>query len=172
MTDHKELLCLKLAKVGTVLTPELRAELGETLDYCLRVDRVFVLTDWESDLDWAVRTGWDKDPMLRERIDAGYFPDKEQRSADYLVITKPGKNRLYAVEALLCEQAKEILASAQSDRSADDRAREICGMDPKKFLLWTSEQWADLLGVSSAAIRKGHFWTVDRPKALESLKDK
>ena len=73
MTDHKELLCLKLAKVGTVLTPELRAELGETLDYCLRVDRVFVLTDWESDLDWAVRTGWDKDPMLRKRIELVIF---------------------------------------------------------------------------------------------------
>ncbi len=77
----------------------------------------------------------------------------------------------FAVEALLGEDGKKILAIAHSERSADDRAIEICRTHPERFLVWKSAQWAGLLRVSAPAIRKGRFWKEYRLKALEALRD-
>ncbi len=70
-----------------------------------------------------------------------------------------------AVEALLGDDAKEVLDIARSDKSADDRAIEICTLD-RRCLAWKSPRWAELLGCSAANIRKGYFWTTWRKKEL------
>jgi hypothetical protein len=72
-----------------------------------------------------------------------------------------------AVEALLGDEAQKVLKIARSGRSADSKMREICGID-RRFLGYESPQWADLLGVSDAAIRKTPFWKQDRQRAIEA----
>jgi hypothetical protein len=73
-----------------------------------------------------------------------------------------------AVEALLRdEDSQAILNVTRSDKSADTKMREICGID-KRYLAWQSPQWSGLLGVDSAAIRKTKFWKEDRKLAIEA----
>ena len=72
-----------------------------------------------------------------------------------------------AVEALLGDKAQEVLKVARSNESADSRMRAICGID-RRFLGYESPQWAELLGVSDAAIRKTPFWKQDRRPAIEA----
>ena len=79
--------------------------------------------------------------------------------------TKTPKESASAVEALLGEESKEILAIARSDKSASDRAIAICEID-RRHLAWDSPRWADLLRVSDAAIRKSHFWKTWRPERI------
>lgn len=74
-----------------------------------------------------------------------------------------------AVEALLGKTGDEILTITRSRLSADDKMREICRIDRNR-LASKSKEWAELLGVSEAAIRKTSFWKVDRPAALEALR--
>lgn len=70
-----------------------------------------------------------------------------------------------AVEVLLGADSREILDIARSKKSADDKMREICRID-QRFLGYTSPGWAELLGVSDAAIRKTRFWGHDRQQAI------
>jgi hypothetical protein len=72
-----------------------------------------------------------------------------------------------AVEALLGDDAQQILTIVRSDKSADSRMREICGID-RRFLGYNSTQWAQLLSTSDAAIRKTPFWKQDRQRAIEA----
>ncbi|MDA0240700.1 MAG: hypothetical protein O2955_06325 [Planctomycetota bacterium] len=89
---------------------------------------------------------------------------------DALAAVKP-QNRMTkvtstAVEVLLGEESHKILTIVHSKKSADDRMREICGIDRAK-LGWNSIIWAKLLGVTDGGIRQTHFWKVDRKKAIE-----
>jgi len=72
-----------------------------------------------------------------------------------------------AVEAMLGDDAREILGIARSDQSADDRMRAICASD-RRFLGYKSTQWAELLDTTDAAIRKTVFWKVDRREAIKA----
>jgi hypothetical protein len=72
-----------------------------------------------------------------------------------------------AVEVLLGDEARKVLEIARSNESADTKMRMICGSD-RRFLAWDSEQWSELLGVSSPAIRKTPFWREDRQRAIEA----
>jgi hypothetical protein len=72
-----------------------------------------------------------------------------------------------AVESLLGAEAREVLEVARSDRSADAKIRAICRID-LRYLAYKSNQWADLLGTSAAAIRKTTFWKEDRQRAIEA----
>jgi hypothetical protein len=57
---------------------------------------------------------------------------------------------------------EHVLAIAHNRQlSADERMRRICAID-KKYLGWTSPQWAALLGVSANAIRLTPFWKYGR----------
>jgi hypothetical protein len=81
---------------------------------------------------------------------------------------KPGRSVSEgAVEALLGDESQQVLNVARSGQSADDKMRAICGID-RRFLAYTSAQWADLLEVSDAAIRKTPFWRHDRPQAIKA----
>jgi hypothetical protein len=71
-----------------------------------------------------------------------------------------------AVEMLVGDEGQAVLKIAQSDKSADDRAIEVCTLD-RRFLAWKSPDWGKLLGCSAANIRKGHFWTIWRKNELE-----
>jgi hypothetical protein len=76
-----------------------------------------------------------------------------------------------AVEALLLEEeSQRVLAIARGDQSADDKMRAICAVD-RRFLGWNSVQWAHLLGVKDAAIRKTTFWVSDRKLAIEANRE-
>jgi hypothetical protein len=55
-------------------------------------------------------------------------------------------------------------------KSAEQRAREICDVDAR-FWGKNSPFWAELLGVSDAAIRKTDFWKVDRRKYLDGARE-
>jgi hypothetical protein len=72
-----------------------------------------------------------------------------------------------AVAALLGDESRQVLKVAQSDPSADNKMRAICAIN-RRFLGYKSHEWADLLGVTDAAIRKTSFWKVDRPQAIEA----
>jgi hypothetical protein len=74
------------------------------------------------------------------------------------------------VEALLRTEDKQVLTIAQSDQSADQRMGTICGID-RRYLGWRSPEWAELLGVSEAAIRKTAFWKHDRKPAIAADRD-
>jgi hypothetical protein len=71
------------------------------------------------------------------------------------------------VEALLGEDFKEIIDITRSAKSADDRMRAICGLD-RKHLSKNSEEWANLLSVTGAAIRKTTFWKEERQVSIEA----
>jgi hypothetical protein len=71
------------------------------------------------------------------------------------------------VELLLEEDAKAVLGIAHSKRSADVKMRDICRLD-RRYLGWDSGQWAELLQVSDAAIRRTRFWKEDRRRAIEA----
>lgn len=67
-----------------------------------------------------------------------------------------------AYTAAMDENGARILAIAGDTRkSADDRMRQIVAVD-RRACAWPSTKWAELLGVSDAAIRKTLWWRVDR----------
>ncbi len=72
-----------------------------------------------------------------------------------------------AVEALLDDEAQKILTISRSKESTDTKMRAICGIDCR-YLAWKSPQWAELLEVSDAAIRKTPFWKNDLQKAINA----
>jgi hypothetical protein len=80
---------------------------------------------------------------------------------------KSEKVSLGAIEALLGKESQQVLAVARGDDSADDKMRAICAID-RRYLGWNSVQWAQLLGVKDAAIRKTTFWISDRKLAIEA----
>lgn len=75
-----------------------------------------------------------------------------------------------AVEVLLGDENRQVLAIAQSNQSAGDKMEAIYNLD-RRFLAWDSPQWAELLNVSAAAIRKTTFWTDGRRKAIDAARD-
>jgi hypothetical protein len=104
------------------------------------------------------------DSLLAENRNRQPLSTNESKAAPRKKVSKAA-----AVETLLGDDGKKALEIARSDQSADDKMRAICAIDPNRFLQWDSPQWADLLDVTDAAIRKTPFWRKDRPKALERL---
>jgi len=77
-----------------------------------------------------------------------------------------------AIEALLSidDVSQDILKVANSNRTVDDKLRDICGID-RRFVGLNSTKWAELLGKSTAAIRKTQFWKEHRDQAKEAAGD-
>jgi hypothetical protein len=61
------------------------------------------------------------------------------------------------------ETGRDVLAIANSGKSAGERAGRICELDAA-YWAWKSPAWATLLRCSAANIRKSGFWKIDRPK--------
>jgi hypothetical protein len=72
-----------------------------------------------------------------------------------------------AIEALVDQ---EILSIVRSGKSASVRAIAICEAD-RRFLSYDSPDWAKLLGVTDAAIRKGRFWKEWLPEQTEKERE-
>jgi hypothetical protein len=75
-----------------------------------------------------------------------------------------------AIESLLGAESQMVLDVVKSADSADNKMRAICGID-RRFLAWNSVKWAELLGITDAAIRKTPFWQVDRQLAINADKE-
>lgn len=60
-------------------------------------------------------------------------------------------------KALLVPEADKIMKIVNGTGSAGDKMQTICIID-KSYLGWNSKRWADLLGVSAAAIRQTATW--------------
>jgi len=66
-----------------------------------------------------------------------------------------------AIEGLLGKEAQQILDVARSKAPAEMKMRAVCRIDERHWH-WKSTQWADLLGISDAAVRQTRFWKEDR----------
>ena len=106
------------------------------------------------------------DPKLIETKSASPKPSEPAKLSE-AEGSKPKAAKQAAVERLLGEESAKVLSIANSKKSADDKMREICGID-LQFLAYSSPEWAVLLGVTDAAIRKTTFWNEDRHKAIEA----
>jgi hypothetical protein len=70
------------------------------------------------------------------------------------------------IESLLGDESRRVMQIAESeDHDTEKKLRLICAID-RRHLGWTSEQFGQLLGVRSAAIRKTRFWTVERRRLM------
>jgi hypothetical protein len=121
------------------------------------------------------------DPICRRLLDLGATweggaarlsdppPQAPSSPADVpsLPAPTPAPTSGIALEALLDDGGRKILAIARSEKSADQRMREICGVD-RRFLGYASGQWASLLDVTDAAVRKTLFWATVRKSAADA----
>jgi hypothetical protein len=107
----------------------------------------------------------DYEAWLRAARQGTQGHESSEQAAGTPKLSRPAPGN--AVEALLSDEAHQILEVARSRRSADDKMREICAID-RRFLGYDSPQWAELLGVSDAAIRKTAFWVRDRQQAIDA----
>ena len=115
---------------------------------------------------------------LYEKVETEYFRDEhatgqsrakaaEEGTSGTLPKPKSKATAKNPVEALLEPEGEEILRTARSQKTVDDKMRSICGVD-QRYLEWNSHRWSELLGVSDAAIRKSAFWKFDRKRAMEA----
>lgn len=128
---------------------------------------------------WAARVGWSGERVVQgEWTPRDLFPIiegyllrlRDQHPSGAAPAARVATGAARALELVMgCEQG-EILKLATSDATVDDKLRAICGID-RKYLAWNSPQLAELLGVTAAAIRRTHFWRVDRPAAIEAIRD-
>jgi hypothetical protein len=77
------------------------------------------------------------------------------------------QKRIRQMELLLGKDGEQVCKIANSEGlSTDEKLRQISRLD-RRFLSWTSDQWATLLGVTSARIRQIYWWKHDRKQEIE-----
>jgi hypothetical protein len=142
--------------------PQTHADRGARVN--LPEDRQ-VLTWWVTAAGDAARRGYqppetEADRAAPEAVPAATLPADNGAPPRGPVSQK-------ALETLLVDSEPVLRVARDTNRTAEERALEICRLE-RRFLAWNAEQWGELLGVTSAAIRKTDFWTKDRPQLKEA----
>lgn len=77
-----------------------------------------------------------------------------------------GNGELRVLQAIITpEDRTVVLGIVNSEDPVDDKMRDLCRFD-RRYVAWNSNEWAGLLKVSPAAIRKSKFWKHDREDAI------